>query len=58
MRQFSRRSRLKIRGTAGLGVDFLATLGGPFFGEVQIGELAEELDGFAVVGAGGLDLVA
>jgi hypothetical protein len=25
------------------------------FGEVQTGELAEEFEGFAVVGAGGLD---
>ena len=40
-----------------MGVDFLTALRWPFFGEIQAGKLAEQLDRFAVVGPGRLDLV-
>jgi hypothetical protein len=40
-----------------LVVNLPAAFGGPFFGEVEAGKLAEALDGLSVAGACGLDLV-
>jgi hypothetical protein len=46
--------------TSGLAVcaDLFSSFGRPVFGEVQVGELAEELDGLGVIGVGNLDLVS
>ena len=47
----------RVRFPLAVGVDLLSSFGRPFLEEVEIGELAEELDGLAVVGAGRLDLI-